>query len=128
MPYEVLKYPASVYPGEVDDECPEARPLLDVLFRAMQVQGPSPSGYTVKNLGGSKDHLWQINLKSGGRQVRVLYAPYKGKVVLFRIHKKSSAAEQTGISFGANRFFCGAPLRTDDHIAFLERFERHLGS
>jgi hypothetical protein len=60
----------------------------------MEQQGPSPPGYSFKNLGKSKGSLWQINLKVKTRQVRVLYAPYKDRIVLFRIHKKSSAAEQ----------------------------------
>lgn len=38
--------------------------------------------------------LWQINLKVQKRQVRVLYAPDGNKIILFRIHKKASSAEQ----------------------------------
>lgn len=95
MPHAVLIYPPTVYPGEADAECPEAKPLLDVLIRVLQQHGPSPPGYAVKNLGAQKDQLWQINLRAGGgRQVRVLYAPYKDEIVLFRIHKKSSGPEQ----------------------------------
>jgi len=94
MAYDVLKWPDSVYPDEVTDECPEAREIIDVLIREMRAVGPSPEGYSVKNHGKKKDGLWQINLKIKKRQVRILYAPYKGKIVLFRIHKKGSPQEQ----------------------------------
>src|SRR6185436_18872323 len=94
MAHDVLQYPAGVYPGEPQAECPEAIPTLDVLIRELGRQGPSPEGYSVKNLGKEKGYLWQINLKAQKRQVRVLYAPYKGKIVIFRIHKKSSPQEQ----------------------------------
>ena len=95
MPHRVLTYPAAVYPGEADSECPEAKPILGVLILNLGRHGPSPPGYKVKTLGKKMGGLWQINFKApGGRQVRVLYAPYMDKIVLFRIHKKGSSAEQ----------------------------------
>jgi hypothetical protein len=94
MGYETLQWPATVYPGEADDECPEAIPTLDQLLLSLQRDGPSPSGYAVKTLGKARNGLWQINLKVEKRQVRVLYAPYDKTIVLFRIHKKSSPQEQ----------------------------------
>jgi hypothetical protein len=94
MSYAVLKYPTSVYPGEVEEECPEAKEIIDVLLMVMGRDGPSPEGYGVKTLGKEKDQLWQINLKVAKRQVRILYAPYRQKIVLFRIHKKGSPQEQ----------------------------------
>jgi hypothetical protein len=95
MSYDVLQWPATVYPGEVRHECPEAEPVIDALILQIRREGPSPSGYGVKTLGNKLGRLWQINLKVGqGRQVRILYAPYGQKVVLFRIHKKSSKSEQ----------------------------------
>lgn len=94
MPYTVRKWPDTVYPGEVDAECPEAREVIDVLLRAMGQQGPSPDGYNVKSLGAKRDGLWQINLKVEKRQVRILYAPYTENILLFRIHKKGSPQEQ----------------------------------
>jgi hypothetical protein len=94
MAYEVLQWPGTVYPGEVNRECPEALEVIAVLIRNMCVSGPSPAGYQVKNLGRKMDGLWQINLKVQKRQVRVLYAPYVQIIVLFRIHKKGSRQEQ----------------------------------
>jgi hypothetical protein len=93
MPWQVLKWPGSVYPGEVDEECPEARGVIDVLILRMGREGPSPKGYSVKNLGKRMEGLWQINLRVG-RQVRILYAPYELAIVIFRIHKKGSSQEQ----------------------------------
>jgi len=94
MAYELLQWPHSVYPGEVDQECPEARAIIDVLLTKLIREGPSPDGYNVKNLGKQRDRLWQINLRVPQRQVRVLYAPYGQRIVLFRIHKKGSPPEQ----------------------------------
>jgi hypothetical protein len=95
MAHDVRQWPSSVYPGEVDAECPEARELIDVLIRRMREEGPSPDGYRVKPLGAAMGGLWQINLKKRGRQIRVLYAPYGQIIVLFRIHRKGSPQEQT---------------------------------
>src|SRR5690348_14573966 len=94
MDYAVRKYPATVYPGEVDEECPEARPVIDVLISVMGRDGPSPEVYRVKTLGKKNGGLWQINLKVDGRQIRILYAPYGKDIVIFRIHKKGSPQEQ----------------------------------
>jgi hypothetical protein len=90
MAYDVRQWPSTVFPGEVDRECPEAREVITVLIRNMRSSGPSPDGYQVKNLGRPLGGVWQINLKVEKRQVRVLYAPYGSVIVLFRIHKKSS--------------------------------------
>jgi Phage derived protein Gp49-like (DUF891) len=95
MAYDVRQWPSTVYPGEVNEECPEAREAIDVLLRKMTASGPSPEAYQVKNLGKRMDGLWQINLKVEKRQIRILYAPDGQLIVLFRIHKKSSAQEQT---------------------------------
>lgn len=94
MAYAVLRYPASVYPGEVEAECPEAKAVIDVLLMVMGREGPSPAPYPVKTLGQKNHGLWQINLKVKKRQVRILYAPYGQSIVLFRIHKKGSPQEQ----------------------------------
>jgi hypothetical protein len=94
MASDVRQWPDSIYPGEVDSECPEAKEVIDVLLLNFREQGPSPDGYQVKALGKKKEGLWQINLKVEKRQVRVLYAPYKQTIILFRIHKKSSPQEQ----------------------------------
>ena|ERR1700692_4055458 len=94
MPHAVRKWPSSVYPGEIDSECPEAREVIDVLIRNFQTQGPSPAGYAVKSLGQKMGGLWQVNLKVQKRQVRILYAPDGQDIVLFRIHKKGSPQEQ----------------------------------
>jgi len=94
MPYDVLQWPESVYPGEVEAECAEAHAILAVLIGELRRRGPSPEGYQVKTLGKQHSGLWQINLRFRGRQIRVLYAPYEQSIVLFRIHKKSSPQEQ----------------------------------
>lgn len=94
MAYDLRQWPATVHPGEVRSECPEAEAAIDVLIGRMQEFGPSPPGYASKPLGKSKGHLWQINLKVDGRQVRILFAPFKQMIVLFRVHKKSSPQEQ----------------------------------
>ncbi len=94
MAYDVRQWPSSVYPGEVDRECPEAREVVDALLLNLRQQGPSPAGYRVKTLGAKMGGLWQINLKVRGRQIRVLYAPDGQTIILFRIHKKSSLQEQ----------------------------------
>jgi hypothetical protein len=74
--YDVQRYPDGVYPGEVDDECPEARAIIDVLISRMRSEGCSPEGYASKALGKRMAGLWQINLRAQKRQVRILYAPY----------------------------------------------------
>jgi hypothetical protein len=94
MVHDVRQWPSSVYPGEVDAECPEARQIIDALILNLSRHGPSPDGYGAKTLGKKLGGLWQINLKVEKRQVRVLYSPYGNKIVLFRIHKKSSPQEQ----------------------------------
>lgn len=95
MSHNVKQWPDTVYPGEVDSECPEARAVIDVLISQLSVQGPSPLGYHVKVLGKKMNQLWQINLKVETRQIRVLYAPYGSDIILFRIHKKGSPQEQS---------------------------------
>lgn len=95
MAYDVRQWPSAVYPDEMIQECPEAEEVIDALIRNMRAQGPSPSGYNVKTLGAKLGGLWQINLKVVKRQVRILYAPYSQRIVLFRIHKKGSPQEQT---------------------------------
>jgi hypothetical protein len=94
MPYDVQRWPNGVYPGELEDECPEARETIDVFILQMRRHGPSPAGYDVKTLGKKLDGLWQLSLKVKKRQVRVLYAPYGAAIVIFRIHKKGSPQEQ----------------------------------
>lgn len=95
MAYDVRQWPGtSVYPFEVNDECPEAMADIDVLILKMGEQGPSPDGYKNKALGQKNGGLWQINLKVNNRQIRVLYAPYGKTIVLFQIHKKSSPQKQ----------------------------------
>jgi len=94
MPYALKQRPASVYPDEMRDECPEAEVEIDVLLQSMAQHGPSPPGYAIKTLGAQLGGLWQANLKIEKRQVRILYAPYGTDIVLFRIHKKSSPREQ----------------------------------
>jgi hypothetical protein len=69
-------------------------PQIDALIRAMQRQGPSPEGFSVKTLGKGKGGLWQVNLKVQKRQIRILFVPYASDIVWFRIHKKSSPQEQ----------------------------------
>jgi hypothetical protein len=93
--HELKQWPQSVYPGETE-EFPEARVDIDVALRELRRQGPSPLGYTVKNLGKAKGYLWQLNLKVQRRQIRILYAPYNQIIVVFKIHKKSSPQEQEG--------------------------------
>jgi Phage derived protein Gp49-like (DUF891) len=94
MPHDVRQWPATVYPGEMQKECPEAEANIDVLVRELARRGPSPGGYDVKTLGKEKGGLWQIKLKVQKRQIRILYAPYRETIVLFRIHKKGSPQEQ----------------------------------
>ena len=94
MGYTIDKWPEGVYPGEIQAECPEAEAMIDVLIARMKGQGPQPDGYQVKPLRRRLSGLWQINLKVQKRQVRVLYAPYGDRIVIFRIHKKSSPQEQ----------------------------------
>lgn len=94
MAYDVRQWPDSVYPGEIEAECPEAREVIDALIRSLQSHGPSPDGYKFKTLGAKVGGLWQISLKVQNRQIRLLYAPYGSRIILFRIHKKSSPQEQ----------------------------------
>lgn len=93
MAYDLRQWPKNVYPGEFADFS-EAQPDIDVLLMELRAQGPSPAGYTVKNLGKAKNYLWQLNLRVAKRQIRVLYTPYRSVIVLFHIHKKSSPQEQ----------------------------------
>lgn len=116
MAHDVLQWPNTVYPDEINAECPEAREVIDVLIRNMRTQGPSPEGYAVKTLGKNHSGLWQINLKVAKRQVRVLYAPHGKTIVLFRIHKKSSPQEQT-------RAYKLAASRKDDYEKLLKKAE-----
>jgi hypothetical protein len=94
MTYTVEQWPSGVYPGEIWAECPEAEATIDVLIGKIIIEGPNPHGYQVKLLGRRRGSLWQINLKVEKRQVRILYAPYHEKIVIFRIHKKNSPQEQ----------------------------------
>ena len=93
MPHDLEQWPADVYPNETE-EFPEAGADIDTALLELQRQGPSPLGYHVKNLGKTKNGLWQLNLKVQRKQIRILYAPYKGIIVIFRIHKKGSLQEQ----------------------------------
>jgi len=94
MAYEIKKWPDTVWPDEVEKECPEAKPDISVLLLKMKEFGPKPEGYKLKTLGKAKAGLWQINLKVQKKQIRILYGPYGKDIVLFRIHKKSSPQEQ----------------------------------
>jgi hypothetical protein len=93
MPHELRQWPSDVYPGEAK-EFPEAAVDIDTALLELHRQGPSPLGYHVKNLGKKKGGLWQLNLKVQRRQIRILYAPYRDTIIVFRIHKKSSPQEQ----------------------------------
>jgi hypothetical protein len=93
MPHELKQWPADVYPNETE-EFPEAGADIDAALLELHRQGPSPLGYHVKNLGKTKNGLWQLNMKVQRKQIRILYAPYKGFIVIFKIHKKSSPQEQ----------------------------------
>ena len=93
MPHELSQWPADVYPNETE-EFPEAGADIDTALLELQRQGPSPLGYHVKNLGKAKNGLWQLNLKLQRRQIRILYAPYKDCIVVFKIYQKSSPQEQ----------------------------------
>ena len=73
---------------------PDAKVEIDLALLRLQVDGPSPLGYKVKTLGKSKGQLWQLNLKVNKQQIRILYAPYGNRIVIYRIHKKSSEQEQ----------------------------------
>jgi transcriptional regulator with XRE-family HTH domain len=94
MAYTVSRWPLSVYPDEMADECPEAEPEITVLILKLRQHGPKPIGYAHKVLGKRHNGLWQLSLKVRKRQIRMLYAPYGNEIVLFRIHKKSSPQEQ----------------------------------
>jgi hypothetical protein len=118
MPYDVRRWPATVYPGEMKKE-PRGRG--DLLIRELARQGPSPAGYDVKTLGKGKDGLWQINLKVQKRQIRILYAPYRETIVLFRIHKKGSPQEQ-------RRAYSLAVKRKREHDKLTERRSSHDGT
>jgi hypothetical protein len=117
MPHDVRQWPNSVYPDEVTSECSEAREVIDALILNLKRRGPSPDGYAVKTLGKDWGGLWQINLKVEKRQVRVLYAPYGQRIVLFRIHKKGSPQEQ-------RRAYELAARRKREYEAEQERAER----
>ena len=93
MPHELKQWPADVYSNEIE-EFPEAGAEIDAALLELHRQGPSPLGYHVKNLGKTKNGLWQLNMKVQRKQIRILYAPYKGFIVIFKIHKKSSPQEQ----------------------------------
>ena len=93
MVHALCQWPKTVYPDEIE-RFPEALEAIDVALRELSIQGPSPLGYNVKNLGKTKDNLWQLNLKVEKRQIRVLYAPYRNTIVVFDIHKKGSPQEQ----------------------------------
>ena len=64
MTHDVRKWPETVYPDEVDRECPEALEVITVLILNMRASGPSPQGYQVKNLGRKMDGLWQNQFES----------------------------------------------------------------
>ena len=93
MKHELKQWPANVYPDGTE-EFPEAGADTDTALRELQRQGPSPLGYHVKSLGKTKNGLWQLNLKVQCNQIRILYAPYKDFIVVFKIHKKGSPREQ----------------------------------
>ena len=93
MAHELKQWPASVYPDETE-EFPEAGADIDTALLELHRQGPSPLGYDAKNLGKAKSSFWQLNLKVQCKQIRILYAPYKDFIVVFKIHKKGSPQEQ----------------------------------
>jgi hypothetical protein len=93
MPYSLHQWPDGVYPGELG-KFPTVLADIDTVLVAMRASGPRLEGFSVKNLGKKLDGLWQLNLKSDGRQVRILFAPYGDRMVVFLIHKKSSPEEQ----------------------------------
>jgi hypothetical protein len=93
MQYKLCQWPPTVYPKEVD-EFPDAREAIDVALMALAKYGPSPEGYNFKPLGKARNGLWQLNIRTSSRQVRILYCPYGNVIVLFRIHKKSAPQEQ----------------------------------
>jgi hypothetical protein len=94
MAYDVRQWPGTVYPGEMERECPEAEEVIAALIRNLRRHGPNPPGYRIKTLGTQMGGLWQISLKVRGRQIRMLYGPYGSTIILFRIHKKGSPQEQ----------------------------------
>lgn len=93
MAHRLRSWPVTVYPKETED-FPEALAQIDVALRDLQRFGPSPEGWSIKPLGKKVANLWQMNLKVGKRQIRILYHPYNDIIVIFRIHKKSSPQEQ----------------------------------
>ena len=94
MPYELRQWPWNVYPKEVLDDFPEAMADVDVALKEIQAYGPNPITYSVKPLPKNLKGLWQLSMKSGGRQIRLLYSAYGQTIVVSRIHKKSSPQEQ----------------------------------
>ena len=93
MPHRLKQWPASVYPKEAN-ELPEAKAEIDAALRTLARFGPMREEYGAKNLGQTQDSLWQLGFKVNRKQIRLLYAPYKDVIVLFRIHPKTSPQEQ----------------------------------
>jgi len=93
MPYDLCQWPDGVYPGELGQfQSPLAD--IDMALQTLKADGTRTEIYSVKNLGKLKEYLWQLNLRSDGQQIRILFAPYNKMIVVFLIHKKSSPEEQ----------------------------------
>lgn len=95
MAYDLKCWPDSVSRKEINDLPTGARAEVKVALRELQRFGPSPPARTVKNLGKAKDGLWQLNLKVNREQIRLLYFPWGGRIiVVLSVFKKTSKLQQ----------------------------------
>ncbi len=93
--YELNQWPESVYlDAEKGFMVAAIQAKVDLFLDSVRKEGPSPEAFSCKNLGKKLGGLWQANLKVNRLQIRVLYAPYRRKIVVFLIHKKTSKQEQ----------------------------------
>ena len=91
MPYELFCWPASVSRKEIESLPASARAGVKLALSELARFGPNPSVRSVKNLGKKNDGLWQLSLKVDREQIRLLYFPWRNRIiVLVSAFKKTS--------------------------------------
>jgi len=82
MPYELKYWPESIPKREIEALPTAARAELKAALLDLARFGPNPPARNVKNLGKANAGLWQLNLKVNKEQIRLLYFPWGGRIVV----------------------------------------------
>lgn len=90
-----------------EERIPHLRAIQDIIFDAMHPEEDEKPKLTAKRL-------------SFGSQIRTIMNPLQANLMDFHIERRG------GVPFSQNRYFSGAPLSTEEHIAVLEKIEQTL--